>query len=447
MTRRSPWPLLGLALGLTGPVQATAQAERLTLHDAVGLALDFHPRVAAARAARHGSAAMLGTAKAERIPTAAAEGEVTRYQLPMLVAPLHELTATTLPQFDPALVRGRVTAGYTLFDGGRRGATIDQAEAGERSAAAGVAVAELAVMEEVTLAYLEVLSAEGVADADRRRVESLEAEKQRAEQLLAEGRAARVEVLRVDAALASARADRIATDTDLDLSRRRLARLLGVPFESIAASQLVAVTAVDAPAVGDDLLTTARLTNPDLDRARQRAAADSSGERAARATWFPTLRLNGAYLLYGTTTGNFTAEWQAGLVLSYPLFTGGARTNQIRLAEARATQAREEVRQVELQVEAAIDGALARFRESEARVTALTAATEHFAEVARIEQLSLTTGGGTQTDYLAAEAALFRVRADLVRARHAAIGARVSLARVSGELSVEWLDAFLEGAL
>ena len=64
-------------------------------------------------------------------------------------------------------------------------------------------------------------------------------------------------------------------------------------------------------------------------------------------------------------------------------------------------------------------------------------------EVVRIERLSLDVGSGTQSDYLDAEAGLLRARASLVEARHAAVTARIELARITGELSLDWLTRTL----
>jgi hypothetical protein len=94
------------------------------------------------------------------------------------------------------------------------------------------------------------------------------------------------------------------------------------------------------------------------------------------------------------------------------------------------------MRQIELQVEEAIDRALSGIREARARVESLVIAVARAEEVARIEQLLLETGSGTQTDFLSAEADLLAIRADLVDGRHAEIAARVDLARVTGELKV-----------
>ena len=79
-----------------------------------------------------------------------------------------------------------------------------------------------------------------------------------------------------------------------------------------------------------------------------------------------------------------------------------------------------------------------------ALVSALRRAVQLQTEVARIEQLSLDAGAGTQTDYLRAEADLARARSLLVEAEHAEIAARVELARVVGELTTEWLNRNVE---
>ncbi|MBI4502552.1 MAG: TolC family protein, partial [Gemmatimonadetes bacterium] len=116
----------------------------------------------------------------------------------------------------------------------------------------------------------------------------------------------------------------------------------------------------------------------------------------------------------------------------------------IRRASAEQRAANEQVRVAELNIEQAVDRALAALREAHARVAALEIAVDQSAEVVRIERLSLDVGSGTQTDYLDSEANLLRARASLIEARHAEIAARVDLARITGELSQEWLAHTLE---
>ncbi|NIP83667.1 MAG: TolC family protein, partial [Gemmatimonadetes bacterium] len=56
-----------------------------------------------------------------------------------------------------------------------------------------------------------------------------------------------------------------------------------------------------------------------------------------------------------TLTGEHVFEWQAGVRLSWPVFTGGARSASIRGAEARLRTARAELERTELEAEAAVD--------------------------------------------------------------------------------------------
>jgi outer membrane protein len=156
------------------------------------------------------------------------------------------------------------------------------------------------------------------------------------------------------------------------------------------------------------------------------------------------LDLVGAYLLFSSTQFDVQGEWQAGVRLSYPLFTGGARSRAVSSASARRTLAEEQLRLTRLQGEETIDLSLTAVRESQARADAVETAVRHLAEVARIEQLALEAGAGTQTDFLRADADLRGARAQLIEARHMEILARIQLARTTGELSVEWLASTLE---
>ena len=95
-------------------------------------------------------------------------------------------------------------------------------------------------------------------------------------------------------------------------------------------------------------------------------------------------------------------------------------------------------------METALDHALAAVREAHARAIALQSAVDQSAEVARIEQLSIDVGSGTQTEFLDAEANLLSVRSSLTQAQHAEMSARVDLARLLGELSRDWLARTME---
>jgi len=147
---------------------------------------------------------------------------------------------------------------------------------------------------------------------------------------------------------------------------------------------------------------------------------------------------------FGTLDSEHVAEWQAGVRISWPIFTGGARGASIRRAEAGLRAAEDDLRLTQLQVDNMGDAAEAARLEAVARAEALDASVAQWEEVARIEGLSLQEGAGLQSDLLRAEAGLFQARAGSARARHDAILATVRLARSRGALDQAWIDMALE---
>ena len=192
------------------------------------------------------------------------------------------------------------------------------------------------------------------------------------------------------------------------------------------------------------LLAAALARSPAVERAREEVLAAVAAVAAARAARRPTVRLEGNYLGFGDDDGTATAEWNAGLRLGLPLLDGRTAARLAR-AEASAAGTTERLRLTELQVASELDRALAAHAEALARAAALAEAESRFAEVVRVERLRLDVGVGVQRDYLAAEADLLGARAAGVEARHAAAAALAELARVSGELTQEWLRRELAG--
>lgn len=445
--------LAGLAvLGVAGSARAQESSwrDRLTLGEAVALARETHPSLGAARAGEDAASAALGQAKSKWWPQLGSRAGVTRYEEPMVVAPIHGFTQDQFEriEFQRTLVQGSASLAWTVFDGGARVNGIRVARAGAAAAAAGRVATEMTLIAQVTRAYLEVLTARGVLDAQVQRIDALQAERRRVGQLLREGQAAQVELLRVDAALAEVEAQQVATRTRLDLAERELARLVGIAPRASRVERLAPVRLSGQTITEDraELAERAKSNNPELERSQQKVRAAEASRGVARAAWIPAVNLGGAYQLFSSDAWNTTTEWNVGIAVSYPLFTGGARSNAVGRAGAELRLAREELRLAELAVEEGVDRALNAAIDTRALVSALRRTVQLQSEVVRIEQLSLDAGAGTQTDYLRAEADLARARSLLIEAEHAEIAARVELARVVGELTTEWLNRNVETA-
>jgi outer membrane protein TolC len=409
------------------------------------MALEFHPAVGEARAKADVASGALYQARSALFPSLFSDASLTRHQEPMLVAPLHGFDPTMAPSFDRSLVRGNLTLGYSLFDGGARGARIGQAEAGEAVARHGELASEMDLVTEVSGAYLDVIASAELLQAAERQGEALRAEEERVRQFLTEGKAARVDLLRVQTSLSQSEATEISIRSHLEVARGRLARLTGIREDQIRGRGLAGAALRSSPVESLAVaMERAREVSPELAMGRQQVAGAVAGVREARANWLPTLHLAGAYSDFGTVDGAHVQEWQGSVQVSFPLFTGGAREAERQRAEAEERKASEALRRIELEVEEGVEEALALVVESRARREALERAVEQAEEVARIEALALEVGAGVQTDFLRAQAEFFHSQAALTEARHGEAMAGIRLARVMGDLTLEWVRETME---
>jgi outer membrane protein TolC len=440
--KRGHWPV---ALALVLFAQPSSAQHRLTVAEAVRGALEQHPSVSAAAAAVSAAESALREAGSSYLPAVSLDAMLTRYQEPMVVAPLHGFDPAHPPVFDRTLAQSSVSAGWLAFDGGGRGAQLMRTRAQLSGAEAAAVAAHQSLVAEVVRWYAAVLVGRDLTAAHEARVAALEQERTRAEQLLMEGRAARVVLLRAESSLSGARAELVAAAARFDSAERELERLVGLPAGSLSGAELAALEARGGVPAREQAARRAVGGSAELLRLAAQVEAAAASVREAQSQWWPRLHLGGRYVQYASGTGDAVGEWQAGMQLSYPIYTAGARP--ARQDRSRAEQRRAEAEHAAgvLRVEAAVDGALTALSAALSRTAAWQAAVSQSEEVARIERLALETGAGTQTDYLAAEAELLRVRAAWMDARFAEVVARVELARATGELGMAWVEENLGG--
>lgn len=425
--------------------QHVDDAARLSLTTAVEHTLARYPSVEAAEASRERANASLGEAEAARYPTLSFSTAVTRFQEPMVVTPIHGFTPGRTPPFDRTLIQTGVTMSYTLFDGGSRRGRIRQASSNVSVMDADLDAVEQAVIARVVTVYLQAIAMRQRLDAHDQRLVALEAELNRVRRLYDAGRAADIEKLRVEAGIAASLAERTQSAAVLVLAERELARLTGMEPQQTQSDRLIVVSLVDAPISPHEVvMAEAMAYNPQVVQARQRLAAAEAGRRMVRSVRLPQLDLTGAYIDRGSIHGNHQAEWNLGVQLVYPFFTGGRVKYGVERADAETRAVEERVRLEELDTRRALDQAFSSIETAQAQVSSLKVAEARAAEVARIEKLRLDAGVGNQSDYLAAEATLLALRAGLVDARHAEILAHVDLARVRGRLTPDWIRQHLE---
>ena len=435
--------LLAAGLSLAQP-QSDTSDDNLTLNDVVVRTLEHYPAVQASIADRDAAVASVEVASADRYPTVSLGASLNQYQKPMVVYPIHELSLGSFPPFDRTLIRAGADLRYKLYDGGARGARIDEATSRAEAQSFSLVATRQALTARVVSTYLEILARRQTLEAQDHSLEAFRAELDRVHRLFEVGRAARIELLRVEAAIARAEAERIAVSSALDFAQTELARLTGLAREKLAVSQLIPVALLgENLQPRGELLEMAVQSNPSAQKARQQIEVAEAVQGLADSGQYPQLDALAQYLYYGSAGSGSSVEWNVGVQVSYPLFTGGAVGGNRARAQAQRRRADETFRWVETDIAQELDRSLLAIEEAQARIASLDAAIKSSEEVSRIERLQLDVGTGVQTDYLRAESDLMLTRANWIEAHYAEIRARVELARVTGALDRDWLASHL----
>lgn len=399
-----------LPLALAAAAVQVAPAEAMTLDEALSAAFAHAPALAEAEAGIEAAGGRLTQARAATRPSAAVSGSLGVGWLdPRGYFGLEGENVL------PRAVQGSVE--QPLFTGGRAGAAIAQARAGERVAAATVD----AVRGQLAVAVVESYGAVLVAQERRRLYLSLIGELTELERQsrlrFGAGESPHTDISQAQARLAEARASLAEAEGMIVSARARLRALTG--REGGLLSPLPAPPAT--PQTLDEAVAAAADASPAIAQAQAALDAARAATRLARAERMPTV---GAFAEGSYVRDQFFPNYRAdsatiGVRARWQIFDSGRTRGRIaeasgeeRAAEARLRQARSEVEERVIAVHQAIRTAA--FVEA-ARAEQLAAAEEsvrnvrHEVRVGMKPQLDLLDA---EREALAAATEAFRARAD-----------------------------------
>lgn len=444
--RRWVTALLALAASTTVASLASAQQapagtafdahsrwrDSLDLRAALSLARERSPAIAAAAAAVREAEGGSAVARSGRGPRFAADAWYLRFEDPPAVG-LAPLGFFAPVREDNYLLQLEVTQPVYTF--GRVSSAVRAANFLTRAAESSAAQAEVEVTAAVAQAFDDVLLARALREVGLESAAVLEAARRVAAEHYEAGTVARLDVLRAETRLSSARAAVRAAESALETGRERLAALLGLDPAAappVAGALEYAEQPVDLVA----LERRARAGRPDVRALNATARAQRARASGARAARLPALSLYAATL--GTrpelVTGEGRWAWDVlgGVYLSWPFFDSGAAAGESRAAEAAADRAEAQARQA---TQAAVAAVRAQARELERAAADVEAGRENVWRAERaleIAQERYAAGVGIQLEVFESEGDLTHVRADLLRAIHAYRSAAIGLRRATG---------------
>jgi outer membrane protein len=306
-----------------------------------------------------------------------------------------------------------------------------------KAADAGVATGEAAVRESVRAGFLRYFEAKALTQIAAASVKELEEQVKVARARLQAGVLTNADLLRVVVAQANARQQEIVAATAADVARANLLNVIGLPADdsSIDFEEPRTLLALAAQSLPEAHAATreAERRRPEMAQARlQMRAADKS--RTARwLSLLPEVDAEGGYLRIDGQLFAPPDQWYVGVRANWAIWEWGSSFYQARaagkLAQAAAFDAESQRRAVATEVQTGLSQTRAAGVAVEVAETAIASAEEAY----RVTNALLQAGSATTTDLLDAQSALTTARLNLTRAQYERAIQRVSLGRVLAE--------------
>jgi len=326
-----------------------------------------------------------------------------------------------------------------LFAGGRISGQSQAASAGRRTADFGIRTAEAQLTLDVVQAYYGAMAADYQAMIAESALAQAESTLKQTEQRRAVGSQPEFDVLRARVARDNQRTSAIARRAEREVAYVQLKQLLNLPVD---APMSLATMAVDT--TFGHTPTLARLIQKPVDTSvENRLAVKQAGEavvaqegllKAARSQYFPQLMVTSQYGNVGYPANldpfgpTYFTNWNVGVGLQFPIFTGGRIKGEKLAAEAGLFEARARQLQAERGARVESRSALASLEAAEAAWGASDGTVREAQRAYEIAELRFREGLSTQTELLDARVALQTAESLRVEAARVLLIARVRVA-------------------
>jgi len=344
-----------------------------------------------------------------------------------------------IPRVEP-----EVTLEYLIFDFGKRGANVNAAKQEELAAGADVIQVNQALAFRVASAYYQLVTAQERLQAAQETLRTAQTTQDAAENRLQNGLATLPDVLQARAETSQAAFDQESADGDEKIARVTLTEAVGadpsphVEIDSQRSAPLPERLTMSIEA----LLDRAMANRPDLMAQALRIRSAEARIRAAKAEYKPQIVLSGSGAQtsvwpsadYGELGAASEPTWSAELAVRWRIFDGGARKNEVRIAESEHREAQDELTAEHDQATREVWTAYIAFR---------TASRKHDAAVALLESANASYsaslaaykyGVKNLVDVVTAEKQLAEARLSSVSARSELFLEAVNLEFATGNL-------------
>ncbi len=315
-----------------------------TLGDVTDIALKNHPLLKQAEAEIAAAVARKGQARAGWYPSVYLSAGSSR-------ARSYSAASKTNSTVEDDFLRGDL--GWTLYDFGRTGASVDRADAFAAISRENAATTREDVVFFAKVAFYNVLRTANALEFQQRNVGQRESLLRQAQAFYETGVRAKIDFVRAEANLYDSRALLGQARNDLRVARITLLQRIGIESsaEFVLRGEFEETT---IPGTLEDWIAEAQRNRPELRALTEKERAATESLRLARAGYLPYL--SGA-AGYGIAADEYPLQenYLLSLTLTHPIFSGFETREQVKEALAVLASVRHEItearRRVRLEVE------------------------------------------------------------------------------------------------
>jgi outer membrane protein len=436
----------GAAETAPAPPPPVPEKPSMTLQEALGIAYETNPELAAAQAGLRASDEQVAQANGGWRPTVSIDSSygVQKYFFPVQITGggIINGSITDHP------LQGQVTVSQPLFRSGRTAAEISRAKALVRAARAQLTATEQTVLLAAATAYMNVVRDTAIVKLREHNIDVLRRQRDSVQLEFKAGSLTRTDVAQSEARLAVAQSDLTTARGRLAISRADFLQSIGRPPETLESRP-------DLPKVPDDkdtVLGMALKQSPALLQAQANERAANYAVNDAWGAMGPTLSLQGQYQ-YSESALNSVQGFGAGgspeavtqhaLVavaqLHIPIYQAGVEEANIRQARELHSQSKLNVVAADRQVREVVESVWSNFQ-SNLGAIASNEATQKADEIA-FEGVTKEqqVGGRTVLDVLNAAQELLNAQVALVSSQRDAVVGGYQVLATGGALTAKAL--------
>lgn len=417
---------------LLSPWKTALAGDPLSLWEAMERAAQFNPVIKSQQAEVGRQTLEQDIARSQHLPRVELNAAYTRHAYPALITPIRE--AGVFPPMDRDIANIGLALKLPLYRGGKLVAGEALAAHSREASVQALRASGQDLLFNVVATYTKALHFRQLAQVLDSRIKALQREEKDIGLRIREGRAAQLDLIRLQTQLSQARYDKVSVTQGEKDALSLLLALLGERGPAPVLAEL-GVTAPALPASFEAAMSRALQQRPDIlgldaaGRAAQQKTAIARGDRLPQVDLVARAQESAG----GDWKGYDDA--QIGVQLSLSLFDGSIRKRRVEQAAIEQRQNALLQEDAHNRIASDVEQAFGALAESRARLDAAAQGETEAGEALRIETLRYRSGENTITDLLGAESALWSATANRLQAGYDIAVSQARMLRATGELA------------